>query len=265
VPEPPRRRGERYARALRHELGLGNGDNPVDIAGVIGRRDDVDVMARDFGAGGGDGVYLWDAARERGIIVVNAAKSLGRQRFVAAHELGHHEMDRFEATGVLIADEDVADLQGDPLEDAADAFAAYLLAPSEAILDRAPQGPDLQDARRLAADFALEPVAMIRRLREVGLIDRPREHALRAQLDGAPVAADVVPPPRATPLPSELPQALRDGALALFVRGSITEERLAGLLLTDLEGVRSTIEQAGMAGRRRIEPDAAALSDLLGD
>ncbi len=48
--------GERAARALRHELGLGIA--PIDIWDVLRRRG-VHVAVRDFGDQAGDGLYLW--------------------------------------------------------------------------------------------------------------------------------------------------------------------------------------------------------------
>jgi Zn-dependent peptidase ImmA (M78 family) len=111
-----------------------------------------------------------------GIIGVNALHHPNRQRFSAAHELGHHELHAH-AIGkavhvdrgfrVLLRD-DISSQGIDPLEIEANAFAAELLMPREFLmsaLDAA--GLDIEDdvgIETLARKFRVSTAAMRYRL-----------------------------------------------------------------------------------------------------
>ncbi len=120
--------GKRAAQALRLELNLGFA--PVNVWDVIRDRG-VKLARHEFGEGRGDGFYLWHGGRA--LITINSSERASKQRFTAAHELGHHELHRFEADELAIADKNVSNTGGDPREVVANAFAGYMLAPDEAL------------------------------------------------------------------------------------------------------------------------------------
>src|SRR6185312_1143367 len=113
--------GERGARALRSELGLG--DAPIDIRDVIRRRG-VTLAINTFPSEWGDGRYIMKGARC--LILLNASLgSAARARFTAAHELGHHELHRDNQDVVVFVDTDIHSpaARKPPHEREADAFA----------------------------------------------------------------------------------------------------------------------------------------------
>lgn len=145
--------GEQAARALRFEMGLGHG--PIDVYDVVARRG-VAIAFRDLE--GDDGRYIFHEGR--GLIIVTAdCEESSRQRFTAAHELGHHEMHRFAAEGeapTYLVDRSIYQPGGERREIEANAFAGCLLLPTEAI--RA----DLADHSRIEME---DVVALMQRYR----------------------------------------------------------------------------------------------------
>jgi Zn-dependent peptidase ImmA (M78 family) len=266
--EPPYLQGERAARSLRHELSLGIA--PIDIWEVLRRRQ-VFVALHNFGDTGGDGLYMWRGSESVGVplIVVNSAKRPSRQRFTAAHELGHHEMHRFEAADVLIADEEVM-TDGDEREAAANAFAAYLLAPTEDLCESvkalggtvAPTG-----LVGLMRRYGLSYQALAYRLRNTGLIDQNALDCLLADGEGQikrlmksqGFAEDSV-----FPAPTGVPEALSQGAMALFRERVISEARLAELLGMTVAQALAVVRDAGMERSEGPDFDAEAVKELLG-
>jgi Zn-dependent peptidase ImmA (M78 family) len=267
--EPPWLTGERAARAIRHELGLGFA--PVDIWDVLRRRG-VSVALHDFGAEGGDGVYLWRGGESGGValIVVNSAKRPSRQRFTAAHELGHHELHRFEGADVVIADEEVGESDGDEREVAANAFAAYLLAPVEdlrewfKLLNGVPSPAKLVELMRR---YGLSYQAVAYRLRNSGLITQKVLDELLTAGEGQIERLSkqqgfsefaILPPPAA------VPEVLSRGAMLLYREHVITEARLAELLGLPVEEALGAVADAGMGRSAEPPVDARAIEELLG-
>jgi Zn-dependent peptidase ImmA (M78 family) len=261
--------GERAARALRHELGLGIA--PVDIWEVLRRRD-VYVALHDFGEAGGDGLYLWRSTEAGGVplIVVNSAKRPSRQRFTAAHELGHHELHRFEAADVLIADEEVGATDGDEREVAANAFAAYLMVPTEDLREsvKALGGPPTPVGLvGLMRRYGLSYQALAYRLRNTDLITQKTLDRLLADGEGQidrlmrsqGFAEDSI-----FPAPAGVPESLSLGAMTLFRRHVITEARLAELLGMTVEQALTVVRDAGMDGSEEPNFDVEAVRELLG-
>jgi len=111
-----------------------------------------------------------------GIIGVNALHHPNRQRFSAAHELGHHELHAQEIEKKVHVDkgfrvllrDDVSSRGVDPLEIEANAFASELLMPRDllaGVLDAS--GLDLEDdagIELLAKKFRVSASAMRFRL-----------------------------------------------------------------------------------------------------
>jgi hypothetical protein len=118
-----------------------------------------------------------------GLVFVNASDPIPRQRFTAAHELGHFLLHRDEMDGrVSIADTptdiDLTEEQADRHEREANRFAAELLMPADVCGARAevfreaygvcPRSPL---AYHLAAEFLVSREAMRFRLQDLGVGD----------------------------------------------------------------------------------------------
>jgi Zn-dependent peptidase ImmA (M78 family) len=114
------------------------------------------------------------------IIGINALHHPNRQRFSAAHELGHHVLHAIEiqetihvSKGLRALRRDPVSSEGsDPLEIDANTFASELLMPERFLLEEiGPNGLDMDDEtsiERLAKKFRVSVAAMKYRL--VGLI-----------------------------------------------------------------------------------------------
>jgi Zn-dependent peptidase ImmA (M78 family) len=266
--EPPYLQGERAARALRHELGLGIA--PVDIWEVLRRRE-VFVALHHFGEMGGDGLYLWRGSETAGVplIVVNSAKRASRQRFTAAHELGHHEMHRFEAADVLIADEEVG-TDGDERETAANAFAAYLLAPTEDLRDsfKALGGPPAPAGIvGLMRRYGLSYQALAYRLRNTGIVTQKALEALLTEGEGQIkrlMKSQGFDEDSIFLAPTGVPEVLSREAMRLFKERVISEARLAELLQMTLAQALEAVQDAGMERSAEPDLDEEAVKELLG-
>ncbi|HJZ57378.1 MAG TPA: ImmA/IrrE family metallo-endopeptidase [Gemmataceae bacterium] len=118
-----------------------------------------------------------------GLVFVNASDPVPRQRFTAAHELGHFVLHREEMGGQVSkadtpADVELTDEQSDRHEREANRFAVELLMPADVCQARAeafktayracPRGPL---AYHLAAEFLVSREAMRFRLQELGVGD----------------------------------------------------------------------------------------------
>jgi Zn-dependent peptidase ImmA (M78 family) len=182
---PPWKQGEDAALALRHRLRLGDG--PVNIWDII-RRMGIALALSDFGADGGDGRYLNKAGRA--LIVVNSGQPrVARQRFTAAHELGHHELHRHDRENTVIRDDDIFGAGAkDPVEQAANAFAGNFLAPKaglEAALGSKRQTQITpEDVVALTGEFGLSYEATVNRLNSADLIYRQHLQTLLDQATG---------------------------------------------------------------------------------
>jgi Zn-dependent peptidase ImmA (M78 family) len=124
-----------------------------------------------------------------GLVFVNASDSVPRQRFTAAHELGHYLLHRGKMTGTAFADTDndveLTDQQSDRHEREANRFATELLMPEEVVVGRAvafrkafgvcPRGAL---AYQLAADLLVSREAMVYRLNDPGIKARLREEGV---------------------------------------------------------------------------------------
>ena len=120
----PVREGREKAEAVRFELGLG--EAPIrDLFGFIERNYPVLVVRRPM-TDGPEGALI--RIGERSLIVVNTSDyHLVRQRFTAAHELGHLVFDS--ASDPIQCDESLSEVHT-PVEMRANAFAVHLLLPA---------------------------------------------------------------------------------------------------------------------------------------
>lgn len=248
---PPWKQGEHAALALRHELGLGNG--PIDIFEVIERRE-VPLAWKDFGPDGGDGLYL--SKQGQALIVLNSAPSAARKRFTAAHELGHHELHGQSGQDTLIRDQDVLAADGRPGEQAANAFAASLLAPragiEQALSTAGASGGkvDAQSVARLMGVFGLSYRATVYRLHNGAFIDSAHRDQLLAegqarvqQLRASAGLKDDETPVHAVRVPAEYEAHV----IALWRHHLISDVRFAEMLRLDPDDAARHRDELGLA------------------
>lgn len=260
--------GERGARALRSELGLG--DAPIDIRDVIRRRG-ITLAIGAFPSEWGDGRYVKKGSRH--LILLNA--SLGgaaRARFTAAHELGHHELHRDNRDVVVFVDTDIQSpaARKPAHEREADAFAAYLLAPSEA-LRRDLDGVAAKDVTpetvfQLMKRYGLSYQSLVYRLHNTNLISATIRNRLLLDGEGRVHELEELHGKRedddffSRPL---LPPEFRRAALRMYGNRHITLKRLAELLRVAEAEAEQAAAAAGLAREPGLEPDDAAVNELL--
>ncbi|ABI69298.1 ImmA/IrrE family metallo-endopeptidase [Syntrophomonas wolfei] len=119
------------------------------------------------------------------LVLTNSSKILSRERFTAAHEIGHHIFDFQDSGSELIADELTGLFNKKNLaEYRADCFAAALLMPREGVNDALyelglNQGTlTYTDVVRLQLLFGVSYRAMVRRLADLDRIDREQVNYL---------------------------------------------------------------------------------------
>jgi Zn-dependent peptidase ImmA (M78 family) len=226
---PAHVRGEQAARAVRQREQIGF--DAVDIWQLLDSIG-VPVALHEFGDSTGDGLYLWES--EEPLIVVNASCRPSRQRFTAAHELGHHEMHRFGHPHLIIADQNIYGSE-DEREQEANAFAAYLLAPDEAIRRAvgAAHGSQItaDQVVELMGRFGLSYEATTWRLVNTGVITRAERDVLaaNASVEARQRRLNVREDGMFMPQ-SELPRAHVNAALRLYEDHVVSADRLAELL-----------------------------------
>lgn len=159
--------GRKRAQLLRYDLDLGGA--PIrDLFGFVERSfTDIFIARRPINSGP-QGALIRHG--NRWVILVNTADSLlVRQRFTAAHELGHYLFDR--DRGPLLVDQDVYAAAGDPVEVRANAFAVHLLLPADVLRSRvADVSFSLQsdeDIVGLAMNFGISITSLAWHLRNV--------------------------------------------------------------------------------------------------
>jgi len=120
------RRAIRLALATRRDSGYSPADCVciVDLAGKCG------VEVRFVALPSLEGMY---ASTASGVIILSSLRSLGRQAFTCAHELGHHVFHHGTRWDEYLA-EDSKPRRWDPHEWEADRFASYILMPKRAVL-----------------------------------------------------------------------------------------------------------------------------------
>jgi Zn-dependent peptidase ImmA (M78 family) len=256
--------GENAALALRQRHRLG--DAPINIWDLI-RKSGVDIFRGDFGADGGDGLYIRKAARS--LIVVNTERRASKQRFTAAHELGHHELHRFTSNNVVIADDDIFSGH-DPREQAANSFAAHLLAPEkgieEALEGRRGSQIGETDVVTLMQTFGLSYQATCWRLKNSRLINLKRCEALLLEPGVETLVAragfseeETFPPgPR---LPPRFVGQVDD----LWRRWLIHDDRHAQMLRTTQDHAAQHLSLVGMQRNDSPDIDEGLAASILRD
>lgn len=171
-PEEAAARVLRAARAQVEAMGEAWQAWPIDVEFIAALLFDLGVR-RTPGLAAGGRPYSGLLEATAGLIVVEASHHPHRQRFTIAHELGHYVLHYRQGGAGFYGD--TADTLLDDhatLEAEANAFAAELLMPAEAVdaLHTVVRG----DPVRMARHFAVSVEAMERRLRRLGLPYRKR-------------------------------------------------------------------------------------------
>jgi Zn-dependent peptidase ImmA (M78 family) len=264
----PWRVGERAARALRSELGLG--DAPLDIRDVIRRRG-VTLAIGQFPSEWGDGRYIKKG--ERCLVLLNSnSGNPGRARFTAAHELGHHELHRDHSEVVVFVDTNVYSraIGKSPEEREADAFAAYLLAPTDA-LRRDLDGVTTKDVTPervflLMNRYGLSYQSLVYRLHNSGLIRASvRDQLLAAGVSRTRELEELYGSRDDDAFFSRplLPPEFRRAALQMYRHRHISLARLAELLRVSEVDAEAQVAAAGLTREPGLEPDEAGVDELL--
>lgn len=265
---PPWKQGEDAALALR--LRLNYGINPVNVWDAI-RRCGALLALEDFGEDGGDGRYIGKGGRA--LIVVNSAKSpVGRQRFTAAHELGHHEMHRHGRANLVIRDDNVFGRTTDPTEVAANAFAGNFLAPAaglaEALGEKRNADVTALDVVSLMGDFGVTFMTAVYRLHNSGLINAACRDNLLNEGGGNVEAllaergideAKVLPNKVVLPLPGDYVEHVE----SIWRHRLISDERFAEMLRMSPENAAEYRERHGVTRSEMPDYDRESVAKLL--
>lgn len=150
---------------------------PVDLH-LVASRLGVKIEERKF-VDEIDGVYLRLPGTSP-IICINTqyTKPHTRQRFTLAHEIGHHVLVGNKSSGKIIILDSSKNSSRSMMERACDSFAAMLLMPEDIIrehyseLSSNPQNRILIMAER----FGVSVMAMRRRLREIGIVEKYKKY-----------------------------------------------------------------------------------------
>jgi Zn-dependent peptidase ImmA (M78 family) len=247
--------GKAAARAFRARLRLAPEDPIDDVFRII---DDlgIDTTYRDFGSENADGVYLRGFGGT--LIVINTARPAIRQRFTAAHELGHHTLHGNALPELTITDSDVY-RNKEPREQAANAFAAYLLLPDAGVRHEVGRDPvNAETVARIAAKFGVAWRTAVYRMHNAGVFQAPMRDQLCAipefrqnQLIRAAGGFSIVPPP------FEWPARFVDRALQLYRDGFLTEQRTATMLHITVEELLALVGRDPTNEPRVFESEAA--------
>ncbi|MGI8624549.1 MAG: ImmA/IrrE family metallo-endopeptidase [Solirubrobacteraceae bacterium] len=267
---PPWKQGEDAALALRHTLRLGDG--PVNIWQVI-RGMGIVLAVWDFGPAGGDGRYINKASRP--MIVINSGQRASRQRFTAAHELGHHELHRHDRDNLVVRDDNITAGGADPVEQAASAFAGAFLAPAAGLMNAlgGKHGAAItpEDVVALMGEFGLSYEATVNRLAKSRInnqpiINQPQRQALLDQgagniewlLDEAGIDET-----KLFPVKGPLPADYVDRVVKMWCNHFISDVRFAEMLRMDPEEAQAYRERRGLTRPARRPHDLAAARRLI--
>jgi Zn-dependent peptidase ImmA (M78 family) len=167
-----RRKGEGAAETLLTRISPIKAPVPIkEIAISIGCQVRSSVLEDDLSGM----AFIKDGQK---FIIYNALHHPNRQRFTIAHELGHHLMDARMLASSVHVDKGVLRRDSfsaggtDPIEIAANAFAASILMPSALLVQVCKQSIDLEDDQtlaKLAKYFGVSQTALSNRILNLSL------------------------------------------------------------------------------------------------
>ena len=154
------------AHEIRHVLGFPH-EEPLPYLLLAMERAGIVVLGIPFVTNDLDAFAAWSG--EEPLITLLGEPPGDRLRFSAAHELGHlvlHESDQ----------------RGRQVEFEADEFAAELLTPLSSMARVMPRRPTLSNLAMLKTEWGVSIKSLIRRARELGLVDQDRATSLYRQI-----------------------------------------------------------------------------------
>lgn len=248
-------RNQKYilrARALRQELGLGYGRvDPVSVLRALG----VEVTLRPLAAGVDvDGAYEYQDGRD--FVFINTSKWPLRQRFTAAHELGHHLFDRPINGEPFVLRENIDNLGDDRRHRDINVFAGAFLIDAFGVKEIQAQGHVGMDlVAQVVAHFEVSVHAAALELKELGAITN-------AECEEAFASHDTLEFARANgvdlvlePLPTrDVDPNYWTRVLTGFLAGYLTETGVAAALRVSIDEAKQMLETAE-AYKPRAEPE----------
>ena len=254
VPSLYSNRGAKRAREARDALGFTREGPLPDVLGAVEERGGAHAVILEL-PDGVAGAYI--AKPDCPLLFVNGSQPLTRQRFTLAHEFGHHRMGH---STVIDEQAVISGYTHDPKEVSANAFAAELLMPRDAILGWAARNVrgavTLEDVVTLAygygvsaqaARYALEAAKVLTDARRCNQLDEEIGSGLYLEvaprLDLQPVQDELVDTQGRLP---RIPAALRSSALGELLAGTIGTDGLAKRLGRDPEAVRAMLDEFGI-------------------
>lgn len=234
--------GERLA-GLAHERITTSGADLRDLAGAIESTFGADVAIGDLGPEF-DGLSV--SNDDVKLIMVSQRSVPWRQRFTIAHELGHLLVADDQG---LHVDEDVfdRDLQRQPTETRANAFASALLMPEQALRDAVGRtGLSTEQFAKLTCELRVSPSALAIRLSRLRLIDSGTGDRLKklsakqaAELAGrsAELALEVAEAAKGRP-----PGLLARDTYQAYVDGKATIRPYANVINADVDALLDALE-----------------------
>ena len=182
----PHQDGHRFAGELLEDMALLDGDF-IDVYAMCSHLR-IDLQETELETDSIRGVAIaGDGFSPR--IIVNRNHYFNQnesgKRFTIAHELCHVLFDRTRARRVAHASSGRWATQG--IERRANAFAAYLLMPRALVLAHLPDANRIEtsDVQHLASRLQVNKSALLRHLRNLGVIDEVERETLLDRCDGA--------------------------------------------------------------------------------
>jgi transcriptional regulator with XRE-family HTH domain len=170
---------DRYARFMRHELGIGV-DGPVpDLVTLFEDARVAEVIVARLR--GDTPVAVGMVAYDVAFVFVNAARPAVLQRFALVHSVAHHVLGHGE-----VVDERIAWSRAEPLESEANDFAEEFLAPADAVARwyerHGDPRPTVDVLLELAAAFGITPWSALYRSRAAARLNPKLQTILGREL-----------------------------------------------------------------------------------
>lgn len=167
------------ANEIRKQLGL-SAFEPVDIIKALQQNEDVSFVLKPFKSGI-SGMFLQLEATK--VIVLSTSRTVGHQKFTAAHEYHHLCFNKETTVGMCFAGKLE---QNNVREREADRFAANLLMPADGIMTsllkrtRGKREITIDDVVNLEQKFEVSRMAMLVRLRQLHVLAEKEFLKMRA-------------------------------------------------------------------------------------
>lgn len=248
-------RNEKYvtkAHALRQELGLGYGRvDPVPVLRSMG----VEVQRFPFPEGADfDGAYEY--LEGVSFVLINTTRWPLRQRFTAAHELGHHVFDcPTDGKPFKVEDDDVDRVSDNPRHRDVNTFAGAFLIDPFGVKELSSQGFGGHELiAQVIARFEVSVQAAALELKALGYISQPvcdeafgsTDTANFARTHGAVLT--IQDPPAL-----DLDQTYQERVLRGFVRGRLSEAGVvAALAIPEAEAIELLKTTGAIEERERV-------------